>query len=131
VKSVQFFPFLGAQMNYVKQAASFEKLAFAREQRREPSKAERLLWNALRNGKLGFKFRRQHPIDLFILDFYCDAAKLAVEVDGPLHEGREEYDEWRDRRLQDMGVRTVRFSTEAVEWDVVLVTDEILRHLTA
>jgi very-short-patch-repair endonuclease len=118
-------------MAYVKHAASFEKLTFAREQRREPSKAEKLLWRALRNGKLGLKFRRQHPIDLFVLDFYCHEARLCVEVDGPLHEGREAYDRWRDQRLAEVGIRTLRFPTEAVEYDTVLVTDEILRHLLA
>ena len=116
-------------MPHIKQAASFQTLAFAREQRREPTRAEKTLWQALRNGQLGVKFRRQHPLDMFVLDFYCEKAELAVEVDGVLHEGREGYDTWRDQRLAELGIRTLRFRVEQVEANVVLVVDEIKRHL--
>jgi very-short-patch-repair endonuclease len=118
-------------MPNVKKAASFEKLVFAREQRHTPSRAEDILWAAVRGSQLGAKFRRQHPLGLFVLDFYCDQSALAVEVDGPLHEGQEEYDAWRDAVLGEQGIRTLRFRNEVVEGDLRSVLDEILLHLTA
>jgi very-short-patch-repair endonuclease len=106
-----------------------EQVQFAREQRHSPSKAEGILWQALRNGQLGVRFRRQHPCDRFVLDFYCLPVKLAVEVDGPLHEEQVRYDRWRDEELGKLGIRVLRFQTEAVEANVVLVVDEIRRVL--
>jgi len=110
-------------------SASREKVRFAREQRRAPSKAEKMLWQELRGGKLGVKFRRQHPFGQFVLDFYCDEARLVVEVDGPLHEQQEEYDDWRDRQLLAQGLWVLRFRTGEIEWNVVLVTDKIRKVL--
>jgi len=69
------------------------------------------LWNAIRRGQLdGLKFRRQHPIGPFVLDFFCPAARLAVEVDGQWHytEDREEKDASRDRWLARHGIMTLR-----------------------
>jgi very-short-patch-repair endonuclease len=110
-------------------SANRQKVMFAREQRREPSKAEKMLWQELRNAKLGAKFRRQHPFGRFVLDFYCDEARLVVEVDGPLHDAQADYDDWRDRQLLAQGLWVLRFQTEAVEANVVLVTDEIRKVL--
>ena len=105
------------------------QIKFAREQRHGASQAERILWQALRNGQLGVRFRRQHPCDRFVLDFYCVPAQLAIEVDGPLHDEQVRYDRWRDEQLRKLGIRVLRFQSEAVEWDVVLVVDEIRRVL--
>ena len=64
-----------------------EKLSLAKQLRHKMTPAERALWMALRrNGLDGFHFRRQQVIDGFIVDFYCDAAKLAIELDGTVHE---------------------------------------------
>src|SRR5688572_23728698 len=71
-------------------------LGNARSMRKFSTEAELKLWNCLRNHKLdGYKFRRQQPLQGFILDFYCDKAKLGVEVDGGIHSLKEqaEYDE--------------------------------------
>ena len=106
-----------------------EQVQFAREQRHNASKAEGILWQALRNGQLGVRFRRQHPCDRFVLDFYAVPAQLAIEVDGPLHDEQIRYDRWRDAQLRQLGIRVVRFQTEAIEFDVVLVVDEIKRVL--
>ncbi len=63
--------------------ANYRVFQFAAENRKQPTEAEALLWERLRNKQLkGAKFRRQHPIGNFILDFYCHAAKLGVELDG-------------------------------------------------
>ncbi|MQY72086.1 MAG: DUF559 domain-containing protein, partial [Dehalococcoidia bacterium] len=66
----------------------WEKLKpLAREMRRAPTLAEEVLWQHLRNSQMGgFKFRRQHPIDRFIVDFYCFKIRLVIEVDGPVHQ---------------------------------------------
>lgn len=87
----------------------------ARQMRREPTYPETLLWRRLRANQLcGLHFRRQHPIGPYIVDYYCGAAKLAVELDGESHEGRETYDQTRAKFLQAAGVRVVRFSDDDV-----------------
>ncbi len=84
---------------FVEGAATREKIDFARDQRREGSKAEKTLWEHLRARRLGYKFRRQHPIGDFVLDFFCHEAKLAVEIDGEQHAEQATYDQWRNEGL--------------------------------
>ncbi|MEK7682216.1 MAG: endonuclease domain-containing protein, partial [Chloroflexota bacterium] len=87
----------------------------ARQMRREPTPAEELLWRRLRGRKLqGLKFRRQHPLERFILDFYCPDVRLAVEVDGPVHQYSREEDNLRAEFLASQGIRILRFSNEVV-----------------
>ena len=77
--------------------------------------AERTLWSMLRREQRGLRFRRQHPIGPFILDFYCPAAKLCIEVDGPAHAEKADYDARRDRWLAERGIRVLRVSADDVE----------------
>jgi len=108
-----------------------DKVAFAREQRRQATPAETQLWLALRRQALGAKFRRQHPIGDCVLDFYCKEQRLAIEVDGAIHKGQAEYDEWRDKQLSECGIRTVRFTDTDVLEDLPKVLAAIkaaLRH---
>ena len=89
-------------------AKSYER---AREFRANLTPPEARLWLGLRGRRLnGFKFRRQHPIGPYILDFYCAAAKLAVEVDGAIHEteGQARHDQRRTAWLMERGVRVIR-----------------------
>ena len=80
-----------------------KKLQRARELRREMTPAEQVLWQALRGNKLdGFHFRRQQIITGYIVDFYCHAASLAIELDGEVHLQQQEYDSERDRVLTGM-----------------------------
>ncbi len=73
------------------------------------TEAEQLLWNRLRGNQLrGFHFRRQQVIDGFIVDFYCHAAGLVLEVDGGIHAAQGEYDEQRDLALSRRGLRVLR-----------------------
>ena len=66
--------------------ANYRLFQFAVKNRKQPTEAEALLWERLKNKQLkGAKFRRQHPIGNFILDFYCHAAKLGLELDGAYH----------------------------------------------
>ena len=88
----------------------------ARKLRREMTAPEVVLWSALRGSKIGVRFRRQHPIEPFILDFYCPSAKIAVEIDGEGHGHPDQaaHDRARDRRLDEQGVRVMRFSATDV-----------------
>ncbi|HWF44249.1 MAG TPA: DUF559 domain-containing protein, partial [Candidatus Kapabacteria bacterium] len=61
------------------------------------------------------KFRRQHPIGKYILDFYCSKARLAIELDGAVHQGHEEEDAWREKIVGTHGIRFLRFTNEEVE----------------
>ncbi|HEY3397747.1 MAG TPA: DUF559 domain-containing protein [Armatimonadota bacterium] len=92
----------------VREVASREKVLFAREQRRQPTQMEARLWQRLRGERLGFRFRRQHPVGDFVLDFYCPEAKLAVELDGPHHQRQATYDQWRTEELARAGIEVLR-----------------------
>ena len=75
----------------------------------------------------GFKFRRQHPIDVYIADFYCHEAKLIVELDGGLHNKPEnkEYDQGRTNKLNELEIRVVRFKNEDVVNNMDWVLDRV------
>ena len=80
--------------------------------RRNLTPAEATLWLALKNSKLaGRKFRRQHSVGNYILDFYCDSERLAVELDGEVHrtEQAAEYDHQRKLYLNGLGIKVIRF----------------------
>jgi very-short-patch-repair endonuclease len=92
-------------------------LGHAREMRRNPTKAEELLWKALRGRSLSnLKFRRQQPMKGYILDFYCEAARLGVEVDGEIHlsEQQRKYDLERTKYLAEYGIKILRFTNEEI-----------------
>ncbi|HET6763244.1 MAG TPA: endonuclease domain-containing protein [Longimicrobiaceae bacterium] len=104
----------------------------ARELREEETVAERVLWAELRNRGLGgLRFRRQHAIERFVLDFYCPAARLAVEVDGGAHAGREEHDAARDEALRTLGCETLRFTNREVITTLAAVLDRIREAVAA
>ena len=105
----------------------WEKLKpLARQMRKEPTKAEDLLWQRLRNHQLsGFKFRRQHSIERFIVDFYCSEAKLVIEIDGPIHQYHEEEDAVRQSFIESQGLRLLRFSNDEVNINLDKVMQEI------
>ena len=89
--------------------------AAARNLRQNMTPAEQVLWEALKGRQVaGLKFRCQHPVGPFILDFYCPARKLAVEVDGGVHDGQAEYDEARTQQLNDYGYQVLRFRNDEV-----------------
>ena len=103
----------------------------ARALRQRQTAAETILWKALRNRALaGFKFRRQHRIGYYIVDFYCFAKKLVIEVDGGSHIGREAYDARRTDFLESLGCTVIRFTNEQVFENETGVLEEILRNLT-
>lgn len=91
----------------------------ARQMRRAPTPAEDHLWQRLRDRQLrGHKFRRQHAIERFIVDFHCAEARLVVEVDGPVHQYTCEEDAIRQDFLASRGFRVLRLSNEMVATDI-------------
>ncbi len=97
----------------------------ARYLRHEETKAEKILWKELRNRKLGIKFRRQHPIEKFILDFYAPEIKLAIELDGSQHKGNHEYDKLRTEYLESQKIKIIRFWNMEIEKDLEKVLEKI------
>jgi very-short-patch-repair endonuclease len=104
----------------------------ARRLRRSMTPAEIRLWNGLRGRRLG-KFRRQHPLGQFILDFYCPAARLCVEVDGGVHDhsDQQERDRARTEALAALGIRVVRVRNEEILCDARAVLRRIEQALAA
>ncbi|OIQ96285.1 hypothetical protein GALL_216840 [mine drainage metagenome] len=97
--------------------------AYAREMRNRMTDAEALLWMMLRNRRIaGAKFRRQHPVGRYILDFYCDEKRLGIELDGGQHSEAVEYDKQRDSWLRVQGIQVLRFWNNQMltETEVVL-----------
>ncbi len=100
----------------------------ARSLRQAGTEAERRLWRRLRNGQLkGVKFRRQHPVGLYIVDFFCLEARLVVELDGGQHDlgAEQRRDRQRTRYLEGLGYRVLRFSNN----DVLSDTDTVLQRI--
>ena len=98
----------------------------ARKLRTNLTPAEALLWSALRNKNLeGLRFRCQHPVGNFILDFYCPACKLVIEVDGEIHNHQIDYDEARTAKLAEYGYTVIRFNNEEIINDLPKVLTKI------
>ena len=108
----------------------FEK---AKSLRDNMTLAELELWEVLKGKQvLGLRFRAQHPIDIFIADFYCHSLRLVIEVDGSIHKLNEqkEYDIGREAELEHWGIRVIRFSNEEIENELDQVIEEIKRICT-
>ncbi|MAZ26632.1 MAG: leucine--tRNA ligase [Cytophagaceae bacterium] len=101
----------------------------AKEMRKAPTAEEDILWQELRGKSLGYKFRRQHLIDDFTVDFVCLSKKLVVEVDGPIHDQQVEADEARTAILNDLGYQVLRFRNEDITGDVEEVLNNIEKAL--
>src|SRR6266850_1876847 len=101
----------------------------ARTMRRAPTRTEFLLWQKLRCKRRGFKFRRQKVVDGYILDFYCHAAKLGIEIDGRQHDPKR--DAWRDSVIQHRGIVVMRFTNDEVLRDGLAVVAKIDMQLAA
>jgi very-short-patch-repair endonuclease len=99
----------------------------ARQLRLNLTPAEEILWQALKNRQLnGLKFRHQHPIGLFIVDFYCPQCRLIIELDGEIHDRQVDYDAVRTEQLNHFGYRVLRFRNQAVIKDLNDVLQKIL-----
>ena len=103
----------------------------SREHRKDPTKAEEVLWQAIRNSKLGYKFRRQHAIHIYIADFVCLDKKLIVEVDGGYHqdENQQYIDAQRTHDLNALGFTVIRFTNDEVLSELENVVEKIKLNL--
>jgi very-short-patch-repair endonuclease len=109
--------------------ATFQK---ARAFRKRSTAAERIIWNELKNRRRnGFKFRRQHPVGQFIVDFFCPEKELVIEIDGGIHfaEDVREHDENRTAELERLGLTVIRFTNEEVRNDIEGVLKKIEERL--
>ncbi|WLT40718.1 DUF559 domain-containing protein (plasmid) [Synechocystis sp. B12] len=107
-----------------------ELLRRAKELRQNQTPAEKILWECLRDRRLGnAKFRRQHNIDRFIADFYCHASQLVIELDGSSHDHRQQEDQIRDEWFKNHGFQVLRFRNGEVFNDLPSVLQTITNHL--
>lgn len=117
---------------HLHQGAKPSTFEFARKLRRRETEAEEKLWALLRNRQLkGKKFRRQHAIANYVVDFYCNESKLAIELDGNHHTRPEvkEYDNSRTALLNEMGITVLRFRNKEIMNDPGKVIQKISEHL--
>ena len=105
-------------------------LEYRRNLRNQQTVEEEILWNELRNNKLGVKIRRQHSIVEYVVDFYCPKYKLAIEIDGSTHKGREGYDNLRTEYIKSLGIKTIRFWGGQIRNDLNSVLEIIRLNLT-
>ena len=114
--------------------ASVEIFRRAEILRKHMTETESLIWDKLKYNQIsGLKFRRQHPINQFIVDFYCHKARLVIEIDGKIHEQREvaEHDEGREYMLKGFGLEILRFKNEEILNDLERVISKIQSKLSA
>lgn len=117
-------------MHILRQPVDPVKAALARELRKNMTPAEQILWQHLRANRLdGLHFRRQQVIAGFIVDFYCNVARLVIEVDGPIHDDQKEMDAEREGILENLGFHIIRFTNVDVETDLVGILELIRRHI--
>lgn len=99
--------------------------------RNKMTEAEELLWQYFREKPSGYKIRRQHPIHIYILDFYCHKYRLAVEIDGDYHLKPEQRlkDKVRFKYLKSVGIRVIRFTNNQVLEDIDEVKQSVMNEL--
>ncbi len=95
--------------------------------RENSTNSENILWERIKNKQLGYKFRRQHPLGVFILDFYCHEVKLCIEVDGEYHYQDDQilYDQERTKLIVASGLKLIRFDNSRVINHIEEVVSEI------
>jgi imidazole glycerol-phosphate synthase subunit HisF len=121
-------PFKGGGMF---DGANYLLFELAKDLRRNMTDAENVLWMHLKAGINGYKIRKQHPIGIYIADFYCHKKKLIIEIDGSIHNNPEvrEYDERRQKDLEDKGYRVIRFTNKEVMTAAEMVISKIKEEL--
>ncbi len=103
-------------------------LKYRRHLRKELTSPERIIWQKLRNRRMGdVKFRRQHSIGKFIVDFYCSELNLIVEIDGDVHIYQRKDDKIREIFLENRGLKIIRYTNYEVRTNLIGVLEDILR----
>jgi len=102
------------------------KKKFARTLRKEQTKYEKVVWELIRNRKFeNLKFRRQHVIEGFVLDFYCSELKFGIEVDGGIHYKRRSYDKIRQDIFESKGITLLRITNKEISQNKRLILNKI------
>ena len=105
-------------------------IELARDLRNNMTVAEERLWSVINKKQInGFRFRKQHPVYRYILDFYCTEKQLAIEVDGDVHIKQKESDKYRDEFLHSIGIKTLRFKNDEILDKLDTVIDKIRKEL--
>jgi len=120
-RSVEIQMYYGASPQIMEKATNL---------RHNMTEHESILWEFLcKNKVMGLKFRRQHPIYLFIVDFYCHLLKLVIEIDGDYHlrPEQKEYDYNRTGELENLGIKVIRFTNKQIENNKKAVKQEIIK----
>jgi very-short-patch-repair endonuclease len=117
---------MSAPMFFGAKSSIFRK---ATDLRLRTTRHERILWEKLRASRMGFRFKRQHPISHFISDFYCHKAKLVIEIDGRSHESQIEYDQNRTLVIEEFGLNVIRFTNQEIDDNIDSVVETIKRYL--
>lgn len=110
--------------------AKGDKFAFAQYLRKNATPEEVKLWGYLKERPQGYKFRRQHPFNDYVLDFYCHHARLSIEIDGYMHKMQEEYDKDRTSVINTYDISEIRFTNEDILHDFKKVKETIDSFLT-
>jgi very-short-patch-repair endonuclease len=98
----------------------------ARLLRESMTRSEEILWEKLNKKQIsGLRFRRQHPIDIFIADFYCHKAKLVIEIDGEIHNNQKDYDIGRSAEMEKYDIKVIRFTNYEVDFEIKEVLSTI------
>ena len=108
----------------------FEK---AKALRNNPTHAETIMWSYLKQKPSGYRFKRQHPISIYVADFYCHALKLIIEIDGNIHLVDEvrSHDEERQKNLETEGISFLRFTNAEVEKGLDKVITVIEKYISS
>ena len=111
--------------------AKSDKFAFAQHLRKNTTPEEAKLWGYLKQRPQGYKFRRQHPFNDYVLDFYCHRAKLSIEIDGGIHKIQEQYDKDRTVVISEYGISEIRFTNTEIHQNFKKVKESIISILNA
>ena len=117
--SVEYPMYFGAKPSIFK---------LAKQLRKDETEAEKKLWTRLNKNQInGLQFRRQHPINMFIADFYCSKIKLVIEIDGSIHDIEEyhEHDQGRSAIFEDFGITVIRFTNEQILTEIDYTVQQI------
>ena len=123
-------PNLLKKMYLTAKSNSTEQKDLRRSLRNNATAPEALLWRRLKGGQVnGMKFRRQHGMGPYVMDFYCPEYRLCIELDGEVHntEGAYRHDTVRDRFLNENGITVLRFKNDVIRWNMEAIVNEILK----
>jgi very-short-patch-repair endonuclease len=115
------------EMFYGAKPIIFERAKYLRENMTD---TEKILWNELKLNKIdGYRFKAQHPIDIYVVDFYCHKAKLVIEIDGKMHEFQKNEDISRADEIKSFGLKVIRFSNNDIRKNLTNVIEKIRKEV--